>query len=559
MKEKLDVAILGGGLAGLTLARQLRLNNKSLKIAIFEKKEVIDDWKVGEATVEISSNYFCRRLNLTNYLYRSHLPKNGLRYFFDSEKKDLKIEEMSEIGTSGFPEHPSFLIDRIVFERDLIKMNEDDGIKVFLGHTISEFQEGEDKHTFKSISTEKKEERFESKWVIDATGRGKFLHKKIGVKTTRENRLNTSAVWGRFSNLKDIDKDGDPKWKDRVNHSPRMMATMHFMYEGYWIWVIPVDEEVFSIGVVFDKDIVKEKINVKNFFEFLKKHKSLQDMLVDSEMLDCKGYGHIPYYADQYFFKNRLAVTGEAGAFTDPFYSPGSDFIAISNDIIAKLIELDLNSEDHLFDTSVEMYNEFYQDRYERTIRLYSDNYKYFGCFNLLSKKYFLDLCHYYNLYLWSYMNDHHLEPKYIKKFLLERSIADKINQWQETLLEELYSYFKNNNLIGAQNKGEFNNVSRSTSRIFDLLIHPYCEKRGQEFLRETLVMIWLEALDEVYHSNLKDEKLLMDSLSIPFILKQKNPLSEETFNKLLSKSSKRAIAGELKNVEFNKVMPGAH
>ena len=47
------------------------------------------------------------------------------------------------------------------------------------------------------------------------------------------------------------------------------------------------------------------------------------------------------YGCKQVFSADRWALTGEAGLFLDPFYSPGSDFIAISNTYICDLIEKD--------------------------------------------------------------------------------------------------------------------------------------------------------------------------------------------------------------------------
>ena len=42
----------------------------------------------------------------------------------------------------------------------------------------------------------------------------------------------------------------------------------------------------------------------------------------------------------------RWALVGEAGAFLDPFYSPGSDFISISNTLSTDLITRELDGED---------------------------------------------------------------------------------------------------------------------------------------------------------------------------------------------------------------------
>ncbi|HYB13718.1 MAG TPA: tryptophan 7-halogenase, partial [Myxococcota bacterium] len=96
--RKLDVAILGGGLAGSLLARQLQRTVPELKIGLFEKSTE-RSYKVGESTVEIASTYLTRRLGLSHYLYHEHLPKNGLRYFFDGPGRDAALSEMSEVGT----------------------------------------------------------------------------------------------------------------------------------------------------------------------------------------------------------------------------------------------------------------------------------------------------------------------------------------------------------------------------------------------------------------------------------------------------------------------------
>ena len=62
-----DIAILGGGLAGNLLARQLRRNLPGLSLALFERSRETS-FKVGESTVEIASNYLIRRLGLSTYL-----------------------------------------------------------------------------------------------------------------------------------------------------------------------------------------------------------------------------------------------------------------------------------------------------------------------------------------------------------------------------------------------------------------------------------------------------------------------------------------------------------
>ncbi len=82
-----DVAICGGGLAGLTLAYQLRKELPKLSVVLIEKTagplpEAAH--KVGESTVELGAHYLSEVLGLKDYLNDKQFPKLGLRYFYGS-------------------------------------------------------------------------------------------------------------------------------------------------------------------------------------------------------------------------------------------------------------------------------------------------------------------------------------------------------------------------------------------------------------------------------------------------------------------------------------------
>lgn len=99
-----DVTILGGGLAGLTLARQLLLKNPELSIAILERKafpvpEIAH--KVGESTVEIGAHYLSEVVQLKKHLIDDQLPKFGLRFFSATSCRQLpKARKLGEVNSS---------------------------------------------------------------------------------------------------------------------------------------------------------------------------------------------------------------------------------------------------------------------------------------------------------------------------------------------------------------------------------------------------------------------------------------------------------------------------
>jgi flavin-dependent dehydrogenase len=418
MRADLDVAVLGGGLAGNLLARQLRRRLPGLRVALFERSPT-RSYKVGESTVEIASHYLVRRQGLSRYLYEQHLPKNGIRYFFDSPELDLPLEEMSELGTINFPFHPTFQIDRARMEGDLLEMNGKEGVDVRIGVEVAEVAigEGGPPHTLELAGGE----RLSARWLVDAGGRAGFLARRLDWRVPEaEHRM--GSVWARFENAADIDALGSEAFHARVRHTTRHLSTLHFLYRGYWIWVIPLGFGIVSVGVTGVPVRESALRTPEGFRAFLDGHGAMRELLAEAKAVDFGSLARIAYGTKRFFDKRRIALIGEAATAADPLYSPGSDFIALENDFITELVAREQSGEGEAeLARRTDLYDRFMGFRHESVMRLYRGLYSMIGSYELMRLKWDFDIGSYHNLWVSPYMTDQLTDVAFLSRQLRQQ------------------------------------------------------------------------------------------------------------------------------------------
>lgn len=346
-----DVVICGAGLAGLTLARQLRRQHPKLTIVVVDKiARPLPDatHKVGESSVELGSQYL-ERLGLGEYLEQSHLLKFGLRFYPGGGH--LPLAERTEIGPSQEPIVNSYQIDRGRFESDLRQMIVDDGIELLEGYKVKDVELGQAGEVHRaSVHSPSESLELHGRWLIDATGRSALLRRKM--KLTRGTRHGASAGWFRIKGPLDINElvpTEDRQWHDQEFASKRWRSTNHLMGEGYWVWVIPLSSGNTSIGVVVHSESheFQRVQTLDRVRAFISEHEPvLAARLAEREVLDFLCIRDYSYNVGRSWSADRWGIVGEAGAFVDPLYSPGTDFIAFANSFTEELIRVDLAGED---------------------------------------------------------------------------------------------------------------------------------------------------------------------------------------------------------------------
>jgi flavin-dependent dehydrogenase len=381
-REQYDVAVLGGGLAGLTLGLQLKAARPQTSIFIAEKRKGPAPeaaFKVGESTVEMSAHYFAHVVGMKDHLEANELPKAGLRFFFPAGDNS-DITERVEWGAVALPPVPAYQVDRGRFENALGERNLAAGNDLFDDCKIEDVELGDEHKVTFTRGGERSSVK--ARWVVDASGPAAILKRKLGLQKEVEHTIN--AVWFRLAGGIDIDDwSDDPDWHERMSERGiRPLSTNHLMGEGYWAWLIPLASGPISLGIVSDPRFhaYEEMSTEQGAIDWLLRHEPQLGREVDGrrdQIEDFHGIEDFAYSCERVFSPERWALTGVSGCFADPFYSPGSDFIAMGNSLAADLIRRDLDGEDVTERTQA--HNDLLLRLYEGALLWYEDQYQLWG------------------------------------------------------------------------------------------------------------------------------------------------------------------------------------
>ena len=446
-EESYDVVILGGGLAGLTLALQLKRARPETSVFVAEKRAgAAPDaaFKVGESSVEVGAHYYRVTCGLADHLESQQLRKLGLRFFFTAGDNS-DITKRVEYATPNHDDVWTHQIDRGRFENELADRCRAAGVDLFSGAFIDEVEPGAEgaAHAVTIVRGGPGGERtrIESRWLVDASGRAGLLKRKLGLaQPATDHHIN--AAWIRLDGGIDIeDWSDDEDWIVRVPERDfRRYATIHLTGPGYWVWLIQLATGPISIGLCADPRFhpYEEIDTQEGLLEWFRRHEPQLAGVLDArrdDILDFLKIEDFSYSVERVYSLDRWALTGEAGPFADPLYSPGSDFIAYGNTFIGDLVVRDLDGED--IQNRLELFNFLFFQLFTPTLDLYRDQYQLLGNPQVMMAKQLFDNFAYFSTLAFLFLQGRMARPEVMFE------LVDVIVQRAIPLLSRTQGFFR--------------------------------------------------------------------------------------------------------------------
>ena len=150
----------------------------------------------------------------------------------------------------------------------------------------------------------------------------------------------------------------------------------------------------------------------------------------------------------QVFSARRWGITGEAGFFLDPFYSPGSDFIAFANTFLNDLICRDLSGKS--FGLRAFIYDRVFKRFFYGTAVAFQDQYQLFGNAQIMPVKILWDYLIYWSITGYIFLQDRMPQHMTYIRNISNITRLGKVNHFMQDFFRQWHQQ-SDHSIVGAQ------------------------------------------------------------------------------------------------------------
>jgi flavin-dependent dehydrogenase len=299
-----DVLVIGGGPAGSTISALLAERGRDV---VMLEKARHPRFHIGESLLPFNMPLF-ERLGVASEIKSIGMPKYGAEFVSPWSDRPVMFEFANALESS-FP--VAYQVRRSEFDDILFRNAARKGARAIEGCRVTgvEFRHGEVEVTARDESGH--EQVWQTRFVVDASGRDTFLASRLGVKE-RNREHNSAAIYGHFAGA------------TRLPGKAEGNITI-FWFDHGWFWFIPLADGATSIGAVCWPYYMKSRTTEPRQFllDTIALCPALAERVQHAELISpVTATGNYSYSASRAAGANYIML-GDAFAFIDPVFSTG--------------------------------------------------------------------------------------------------------------------------------------------------------------------------------------------------------------------------------------------
>jgi FADH2-dependent halogenase len=300
-----DVIVIGGGPAGSTAATMLAKSGR--RVLVLEKSK-FPRFHIGESLLPYNRRIFEQLGVWEKVSNAGFMVKRGAQFWMGDGSRHNRLD----FSKGSFTEYPeSIQVERATFDKILLDHSREAGAEVREECTVHRHavDEAGVSVSYRNTAGEEKTER--ASFLMDASGLGNLTANHASLRDYYSGHKKI-AIYNHFTGV-DMPQGGE---KGDIIIVRR---------ENSWFWLIPLDEQRTSVGLVMDKEDFQSLASKPEqvFHDAVQTTKAVADRFPHAQAAMPMQVAVDFSYKNQALVSPRVVRVGDASGFIDPVFSSG--------------------------------------------------------------------------------------------------------------------------------------------------------------------------------------------------------------------------------------------
>lgn len=351
-ESKYDVAIIGSGIGGSTLATVLA--RQGLSVIVFEAG-AHPRFTIGESMILETSEVMRA---LAEFYDVPEMAYYSSENFYGSIGTQHGVKRHFSFlhHTAGQPQDPRHSLQAVIpklpygHEIHIYRQDSDaflTAVAVSYGATVLQNTPVKDvligPDCVEIVSD--KDMRYQAEYIVDASGMRSLLANKLGWRH-RDLKAHTRTIFTHMIDVPCYNSVGATR--ETYGHPFRLSeGTLHHIFHGGWLWVIPFNNHsdatnpLCSVGLQLDPRIYPAQLDLspeEEFYTFIHQFPDIEKQLKGAQATRAWTRTDRLQYSAEHVVGDRFALLAHAVGFIDPLYSKGLYVTHMSIMLAADLI-----------------------------------------------------------------------------------------------------------------------------------------------------------------------------------------------------------------------------